>query len=391
MKIADVIVVIPVYQEKLSSTEQVSLKQAYRILNKYPIRIMAPMKMKAFFSSTKYQVEFFDDKYFENRAAYSKHLLSPDFYRRFSSYDYILIYQLDAFVFSDRMDEFIKYKYDYIGAPWLKCTSMYRFSKNLVGNGGFSLRNVKNTIRLLETKQKIINAILASNDVGEDALFAFFAQDRNDFHYRVAPPRIAKQFALQFDFHKAYMNIEDCLPFGCHGWNKIDFYFWKPLIEKFGYTLLDTTSNITTFDLRMGNIRSYIVSRIVHRNYDMKKVAEYLQRHLHYESIDIWGLGVRGKEVIEIFNRLHIPIRRYYDSALKSYSGKNVYQIEEISLNCDDYIVIASTKYGGEMNDELLNKYNIHKSRILTYNELVMLIFRYYINVWFKGEKRSLN
>lgn len=44
-------------------------------------------------------------------------MLEADFYRRFGKYKYMLIYQLDAFVFSDKLLDFCEMGYDYIGAP----------------------------------------------------------------------------------------------------------------------------------------------------------------------------------------------------------------------------------------------------------------------------------
>ena len=50
--------------------------------------------------------------------------------------DYILIYQEDSCIFKNNIEEFLCF--DYIGAPWPKSNND---NKNIVGNGGFSLRN----------------------------------------------------------------------------------------------------------------------------------------------------------------------------------------------------------------------------------------------------------
>ena len=55
-----------------------------------------------------------DDKYFNS--AFVK-AYKDTLYSRFEKYEYMLIYQLDAFVFSDRLMEFVEAGYDYIGAP----------------------------------------------------------------------------------------------------------------------------------------------------------------------------------------------------------------------------------------------------------------------------------
>jgi hypothetical protein len=63
-------------------------------------------------------VESFPKRYFENIEGYNELLLSASFYERFLDTKYILIYQLDAFVFKDELQEWCDKGYDYI-APWI--------------------------------------------------------------------------------------------------------------------------------------------------------------------------------------------------------------------------------------------------------------------------------
>ncbi len=65
-------------------------------------------------------------------------MLSPTFYDAFQAYRYVLIYQLDALVFSDRLTEWCEMDWDYVGAPWLKCADSPWVGASRVGNGGFS-------------------------------------------------------------------------------------------------------------------------------------------------------------------------------------------------------------------------------------------------------------
>jgi hypothetical protein len=64
-------------------------------------------------------IESFPDENFRDISCYNRMLLNDEFYARFAEYEYALIHQLDAFVFSDRLLEWCKLGYDYIGAPWL--------------------------------------------------------------------------------------------------------------------------------------------------------------------------------------------------------------------------------------------------------------------------------
>jgi hypothetical protein len=47
-------------------------------------------------------------------------MLSIDFYKRFRDYKFILIYQLDAYVFRDELEYWCEQDYDFIGAPLIE-------------------------------------------------------------------------------------------------------------------------------------------------------------------------------------------------------------------------------------------------------------------------------
>jgi hypothetical protein len=46
--------------------------------------------------------------------------LSEEFYQAFTDFEFMLIYQLDAFVFRDELADWCRSGYEYIGAPWLR-------------------------------------------------------------------------------------------------------------------------------------------------------------------------------------------------------------------------------------------------------------------------------
>ena len=82
-------------------------------------------------------------------------MLDPYLYNQFSHYDYMLLYQLDAFAFSNRLLEFCKMGYDYIGAPVERYAKDWKAVGCNIGNGGFSLRKIASMIRILEQKEYI--------------------------------------------------------------------------------------------------------------------------------------------------------------------------------------------------------------------------------------------
>ena len=57
----EVIVVIPYYHSDLSEKEIISLKQVQKVLKKYDLCFIAPLRLKPFFKGGKYQVEYFEN------------------------------------------------------------------------------------------------------------------------------------------------------------------------------------------------------------------------------------------------------------------------------------------------------------------------------------------
>lgn len=110
--------VIPVYKEEIDDLEKISLAQARKVLGKYPFVFVAPEGKKISYAESGDAVVRFPPQFFQNTMTYSMLLMSPFFYEAFKAYDYILIYQLDAFVFYDALEKFCSLGYDYIGAPW---------------------------------------------------------------------------------------------------------------------------------------------------------------------------------------------------------------------------------------------------------------------------------
>lgn len=188
------------------------------------------------------QVEFFDQKYFLDISGYNQLLLSISFYKRFVQFKYILIYQLDSWIFKDDLDYWCDLKYDYIGAPWVdwfwselhaksmtlprKIVSKLGYKNfNLVGNGGFSLRNVHSCLANLKLFQFCVSRFKQN----EDYFFSFFINSYNPF-FRVSPLEIALKFSFDENPQKAFELNNNQLPMGCHAWHKYPG-FWNDKIK----------------------------------------------------------------------------------------------------------------------------------------------------------------
>ncbi|MDH6303386.1 hypothetical protein M2459_000680 [Parabacteroides sp. PF5-5] len=248
-------VVIPIYKNELSDLEKRSLSQVYDILKNYPLVVIKPESLDLSDCLKPYpliSIQTFNDSFFKGISGYNNLMLSTLFYKTFIDYKYILIYQLDAYVFRDELEKWCAYDYDYVGAPWLKRpiynlpiiswimsyslkrkTRKGQVSKQLlynkIGNGGFSLRKVRSHYLATKTHAKKINRFLVQRRqhlYNEDVFWAFLP----DFSYPTAME------ALRFSFDKypelSYKLINKQLPFGCHGWYKRKMkHFWKPIIN----------------------------------------------------------------------------------------------------------------------------------------------------------------
>ena len=209
-----------------------------------------------------YKAERFASSYFENIAGYNRLLLSEEFYIRFQEYDYMLIYQPDAFVFEDRLQEWCAKGYDYIGAPLVGKFTDQIFDSSMpmrVGNGGLSLRRVQAYIDYFHgkkhvfTSQQIVRRIslwkkpytrifvwllmmLGWHNTPKSvaALWQYNEDDfwsgvLDDTRYAMSKPLPEEALLFAFErFPKEMYAITNQLPFGCHAWLKYQYEeFWK--------------------------------------------------------------------------------------------------------------------------------------------------------------------
>jgi hypothetical protein len=231
-----VAVVIPVYQTILSETEQISLRQCNRILGKYPIIIIAPEDLNTDFLAAyldTYTVIPFEASYFKSPKTYNHLLVSELFYKQFITFEYILIYQLDAYVFEDQLAAWCQKGYDYIGAPKLKLAhakgKQTLFSEPILMNGGLSLRNVKSIIRYI----RYYGYFFKEWKANEDAMFSFAQKRAYPFRWLLKLP--SWQEALAFSVEKnpqtGFNLLGGKLPFGCHAWEKYNPRFWSNYVK----------------------------------------------------------------------------------------------------------------------------------------------------------------
>lgn len=264
------VVLIPIYKSSLSFDEEASLRQCVCILGQHPIVLVCPEGLDV----SRYEIvagktlprKCFDPRYFESVEGYSELLLKREFYESFSTYEYMLIHQLDAWVFEDALFSWCDKGYDYIGAPWFYQNKSHEegFSLWLVGNGGFSLRRVSKFLEITAEGRIIrfslrhlfckdmfhkwyrrlylrnLSCFSGSNlpsfikgfyKPWEDLVFCHGLRGSNLQLY-VPSPKKAALFSIEVSPEYLYTEVNRrVLPFGCHAWRKYQYEdFWSKFI-----------------------------------------------------------------------------------------------------------------------------------------------------------------
>ena len=152
-------VLIPFYKQSMTASEEFSFKNTLSVLSKHDTYVICPKRLSGYLSALKkkkqlnFDVECFSDRFFSGISGYNHLLMSVDFYRRFDCYEYMLVVQMDALVLADQLEEWCDRNYSYVGAPWFKGLTRPTLPLSFlgVGNGGFSLRKVRDYVMVLSS------------------------------------------------------------------------------------------------------------------------------------------------------------------------------------------------------------------------------------------------
>lgn len=267
----DVVIIIPIYKKELSLEETASLKQCIKILGEYPIIFICPEDLdvsnyQKLMGKTSFSFSRFENANFSSLQNYSKLMLKSDFYSRFMDYKFMLIYQLDAWVFENSLEYWCQQDYDYIGAPWFVGYGSANENSpmmKIAGNGGLSLRKISTIYKLLkldyigidtpyqkQNKQKVVANLLnlpslmlkylrliqntkslwEFTEIFEDCIITKYGPKLLK-KFKLAPPHVAMKFSFEAQPKRLYKMNNNELPFGCHAFEKYDFEFWKQFIE----------------------------------------------------------------------------------------------------------------------------------------------------------------
>lgn len=266
-----VAVAVPVYKTVLNEEEKASFRQLIKILKKHDIFLFTHIDLnldcyKTLSIDKEFQIKYFDKRYFESIDGYNRLLCGPAFYKAFLSYKYILIYQLDAWVFRDELLKWCELDYDYIGAPWFHQPPQGNVLTQFigVGNGGFSLRKVNSHLRALKSfyyltplqqlarglydpkfgRYSLITTLKtfffynityhyirnSENLINEDIFWNLVVR-RNFKWFKAPDPTTALKFSFEMSARELYEVNSQELPFGCHGWTIYNTSFWSRFID----------------------------------------------------------------------------------------------------------------------------------------------------------------
>ena len=350
-----VVVAIPVYRSPVAY-EKISLTQCVKVLGRYPIVLVTSesMDIHPFLSIGSFCIERFADYFFESTSHYSELLLLEEFHRRFQQYEYLFIYQPDAFVFSYLLIEFCRMGYDYIGAPVPRWAWPKR--KHRVGNGGCSLRKVSSCLRVL-------SKFPPKNYFAEPATKTYLTQPEDLYYAECAGNpamnfhspslRQAMGFCVDFEVFGCYRKLPRWLPFACHAWQrKLDI--WKDIIESFGYVIGSEETSKKDDSLLRNVLRGYVMERLC-RVQSNNSLARKSARAaiVAYGPIAFWGYGKEGRRWEMIFRTVGLPMPLIFDHCAGDVDSRIVQPSRKAVRGCGRKILITSTRYADMIAEEL--------------------------------------
>lgn len=243
-------IVIPVYKETLDIDEIISLKRLHdTLVDKSFVYIIAPeginlkKYLKIFPELIKIQL---DAKWFESTKTYSHLCMQYDFYNMFSSFEYMYIYQLDCYLFEDKLEYWCDKGYDYIGGPIIGPANGWNNYRKIadnqiecfpmIGNGGFSLRKISTFKELTDPNGELSKRYELTDEKNKDVEFedVYFCVTLANL-YDINMPNVMEAFKFSIDMNPdiAFENygVKD-FPMAIHAFNK-NIPFWKEKVKEF--------------------------------------------------------------------------------------------------------------------------------------------------------------
>ena len=244
------IIIIPLYKDYLYDYEEMSLKQCINVLSKnYNILFINNESLDIYQLFNKYNINIdnvknnigsinyiYNDYFFKSVDNFNNILCNMDLYNMLleNNYTYMLLYELDAFVFYDKLQYWIDKEYDYIGSfafdnynyetdkdilsnnkeeTNLNKDKQYTDNKYLM-NGGIALFKIQYCIDVINDNH---NSII--NTTWHDHLLSMYSKNKVNFpipidtfnfcwSYKYDLSYIINNFKLPMFFHYYQVNTK---------------------------------------------------------------------------------------------------------------------------------------------------------------------------------------
>lgn len=266
--------VLPVHKPAMTGYERVSLKACCTHLQNFDCFLVHPAGMDISEYLQVYPALIakpVNPQWLSSVEDYNRMKVDAAFYEMFHTYNYMLTYELDAFIFSSDFEKYQVFEFDFIGAPifegYMNADKNSRFLGCL--NSGFSVRNIQSCIKVLQeipalkrqwklfrffkTNFTITRKILVKMKWKKLVVFEhdhwvayikgqYFHEDIfwSDItpvlfpFYKVADFKSASSFSFEVNAPHLFKLNNQTLPMGCHAWAKF-MDFWKDHIDMKGY------------------------------------------------------------------------------------------------------------------------------------------------------------
>jgi hypothetical protein len=271
-----VAIMVPMPTPVLSEDEEVSMRHLRAHLDHYDKFLLVPQGMGIRMEG--FTVVELDRKHFGSAANHNRMLYRTDFWEKFADYEYVLMYHLDALVFSDRLLEWCDQDLDYIGSPFLICKDAPWVKVERCGNGGFALYRVPSVLkvlwnryhadpskyledhcsRFLAFQSKVLKPLrmaapswiknsapqnlrgqlrkMDRAEVNERGNDLFWSDMAKTFFpaFKVGTLEQGLAFSFEMEPRRCLERTGGVMPFGCHAWARYDKAFWEGRILKDG-------------------------------------------------------------------------------------------------------------------------------------------------------------
>jgi hypothetical protein len=267
---SNICVIIPVHKSQPSQYESVSLAACKQHLNRYDCFLIYPEGTDVSAYTAQHNdllLKPVNPQWLSSIEQYNKMKLDLSFYNLFSSYRYMLTYELDAYIFNDGLENTNALTFDFIGAPFFEGYWDAKADSPFVAgcNSGFSVRNIASCINALKGMEQyrlhwqlykvllkpirrlrlLLNRLTRSKyEVFITGRFSFYF---DDFYinedvvwteiipqlfptFTVADPMSALKFSFEYNLEHSLQLNGGQLPLGCHAWYK-HLDFWAKYIQ----------------------------------------------------------------------------------------------------------------------------------------------------------------